>query len=103
MARMTDLAAVMDQPMMGVGPIVFRNHPHRLSLGLRWCARTGQTESIRNPKDMRVDRDRRRLKCDGEDDVRRLASDTREREQFVHGFRNTSAVTLDEDPARLDD
>ena len=54
---LTNLSAMVDQPMMGICPFFFRNCLHKLLFYLKRSLALGDPEAVRDPEYMGVYRD----------------------------------------------
>src|ERR1700733_3965755 len=95
-ARLADVAAVQNQPMMRVLPEFRRDEFQKLVLhgSLRLAA--GEARAIGDAEDMRVDGNGGLAECGVEHDVGRFASHPRQRLECLAGLRLLSAVLRDQ-------
>src|SRR5436190_203659 len=78
-----DTSAVPDEEMRKPPPLLARDELREVALDLDRIFLTRQTESLRQPADMRVDDDALRVPAFGRDDVGRLARHARQPQQRV--------------------
>ena len=74
---------MVDQPVVRAAPLIFGNGLHELMLGLEHIRRVRQPQPIGDAENMRIDGDGILAERAAHDDVRRLASHTRQGFQSV--------------------
>ena len=91
-ARSAAAAAVPDEPMAELAPIGLRHERHQILLQLHRVRAFGKTQSVGEPRDMRV-HDHADVEAEGiaQNHVRRLAADAGERVQFFQRARHFAA------------
>src|SRR5260221_12784413 len=86
--RIATTAAVPNQPMTKIRPIVPRNELHKLTLNLLRILLTSQTESLGQASDVRIDYNSGvDVKSNTQNDVRRFSSHSGEGGAFLHRGR----------------
>ena len=103
LARVAHPPAVQDQPVAERGPLRLRDQLHQGELDLHRVVVLGQAEPAREPADVRVDRDARRVEGVAEDDVRGLAADAGQRDEIVErcGTSPPNRSTMRRQQARM--
>jgi len=97
-----DISPVQDQPVVRVA-LVFRGGARlERHLDRKRCLAWSETGAVGDPKDMRVDRDRRLAEGHVQHHVRGLASNAGQRLQGRAVTRNLAAMLFDQDPAQRD-
>ena len=94
---------MQDQAQGQPGPLLLRHHPAHLVLDLHRVAGRDQAQPVGQADHVRVDREARHAEARAQDDVGRLAADSRHSHQVFHGVRYLAAEQLDQLPARGDD
>ena len=103
LARLADVAAMQDQPVVGVAQEAGGDHLHELVLHLPRRLARGDAEPVGDAEDMGVDGQRRFAEGGVEDDVGGLAPDPRQRLERVTVRRNLAAPPLDQRLRQRDD
>src|SRR5664280_3211002 len=92
-ARRADAPAVLDERVADPGPAVPRDDPVEVALGLHRVRLARPAEAPREAPDVRIHDDAVRRTPDvSEDDVRRLAPDTRQCVKGLHRARDLAAM-----------
>src|SRR5271157_55388 len=92
-----------DEEVVDIEPVFPRYLPDELLFGLLRRLRTDQPQSVRNPVDMGVHRDRGLLEGVDEHAVRRLPSDRVKLQQVLHGSWDFAHELVHELPGDPDD
>src|SRR6476660_3843673 len=87
---------MQNQPVMSMELVAFRHDALEPGLDLEGVAARRKARAVGDPEDMGVDRDRRLLEGDIENDIGRLPSDTGERLQRLAAHRNLATMLGDE-------
>src|SRR3546814_8063685 len=102
-ARLADIAAVEDQPVVGVTAIGAGRDPLERILDLARGPAAGEPGAVGNAKDMGVDRDGFLAKGDVHDDISSLASDAGQSFKRLAAARHLSAILVDENARQGED
>ena len=95
--RFADRPTMKDEQMRQQGPQVARHQDHQILLNCIGIFRSGQTQTLRQAFDMRIDRYALRAMEDiPQNDVGRFAPHSRKLHEFVHGGRNFTTVACQE-------
>ena len=90
------VAAVQDQPVMGVQQVFLRHDLHQLHLDVERRLADRQAGAVADAEDVGIDRDGRLAEGDVEHDVGGLAADAGQRFQRLAIVRDLAAVLVDE-------
>src|SRR3954447_3455328 len=102
-ARLADIAAVQDQPVMRTELILRRRDGFETLLDLERRLAGRQTGAVAEAEDMRIDRDRRLAERDVEHGTGGLAPDPRQPFERLALARHLAAVLVEQYPRQLDD
>src|SRR5512132_2068964 len=97
--RLADIAAVQDQPMVGVAQPSLRCPRQQRGFHLQRRAARGEAGAVGHSEDMRIDGDRRLAECHIQYDVGGLPPDAGERFESFAVVRHLAAVAFDQRPA----
>src|SRR5262245_57010802 len=95
-ARLADIAAVQDQPMMGMALALRRHHRLEHALDFGGGLAGSETGAVADPEDMGVDGDGGLAECRVEDDIGGLAADAGKRFEGGPVARHRPAMLLDQ-------
>jgi len=97
LARIANLAAVVDQLMRERDPSILRKNPHQLLLNLLRRVPFGEAQPPRNSEDVRVHHYTFGLaEASAEDNIGRLARRAGDRDQLRQRLRNLAAKLSDD-------
>jgi hypothetical protein len=103
LARLADIAAVQDQPVMGVAHVFGRNDADETLLDLFRRLAGRQAETVADAEDMGVDRHGRLAERHVQHDIGGLAADAGQFRQGVAVVRHLAAMVADQRLAQRDD
>src|SRR6185503_17354362 len=96
--RNADIAAVQNQPMVGMEPVLRWHHLIELHLDLEGCLAGRHAGPVTYAEDVGIDRNRGFAEGDVENDVGGLAADAGQRLQRLAHARDLATMLLDELP-----
>jgi hypothetical protein len=88
---------MMNQPVAEIHPLLPGNQLHEIALDLLRGAAYSQSQPARYPLNVGVDNDARGdPECRAQDDIRRLAADSRQRRECLDFFRDSAMVLFND-------